>query len=347
MTSPLLFITDRTSIETDWKCGAMLWWYKYHQGKGIVPKDEEEHFLVGRDIHEDMEGFPLGKGVEDILSTLPSFESCEGDQFKLEILCRRRGWVIAFGEVVWPYLMQHYTVEAVEKELVFDRSPLWIQVKPDLVLRNKKTGRLVYIEYKSTASLSPKFTAHWDTAIQLHLGIAALEEELGEKVEFGQVIGFNKGTWRGRLIHPFVWGYRNSETGEVQVPYKYGLDHYPAWEYHSHDEWVRQLAGREALEAQFGWSAPVFKNDHLINKIVERRLVREEEIWTVKDQCQGNEEERNKHFEMRPIHCLPSFGSGCVYSQCCFNESVGKDPIGSGLYIERTPHHELDVIGVE
>ena len=325
----------------------MLWWYKYHNGKGVVPLDEEEHFLVGRDIHEDMEGFPNGKGVEDILASLPSFDSCEGDQLKLEILARRRGWIISFGEVVWPYLMTHYTVEAVEKELIFERGPLWIQVKPDLVLRNKKTGKLIYIEFKSTASFSPKFMAHWDTAIQLHLGIAALEEETGEKVEYGQVIGFNKGTWRGRLVHPFVWGYQNPETGVIKVPYTYGWDHYPAWTYPSHDEWVRELAGREQMEAQFGWSAPVFKNEELINKVIERRKVREEEIAGAKELAQEDLELRNRVFEMRTIHCLPSFGGGCAYYQCCHNAGVGKDPIGSGLYIERTPHHELDVIGVE
>lgn len=339
-------IVDRTSIEVDWECGMKYWWYKYAQGGGVVPAQTEEYFEVGRDIHTDTEGFPKGMHWSEILATLPTFESCEGDQFKLEQLARRRGWIIAFGHIIWPYITEHFTVYAIEKDLIFDRSPLWVQVKPDLLLESKKTGELVYIEYKSSATIGPKFALHWPTAIQMHLGIKAAEEDCGRKVSYGHVIGFDKGGWRGRLVHPFVWGYR-SEKGEVKAKYTYGWDHYPAWEYEDHTKWVTDLCGEEVMREQFCWSEPIFYDERLIENVVKRRLAREKELALLAPQCEENEELRNLTFEMRTTKCQPTFGSPCAYKACCFNATVGADPLKSGMYVKRVPHHELDLIGVE
>lgn len=49
-------------------------------------------------------------------------------------------------------------------------------------------------------------------------------------------------------------------------------------------------------------------------------------------------------FPQHDNHCL-RYGSPCSFSEVCFNDMVGDDPLGSGLYQIRTPHHSTETEG--
>lgn len=338
-------LTDRTSEETDELCGMKYWWYKLEGGKGIVPIEESVYLTDGKDIHNDLALFGEGASIEEVVSSIPLLPSSELGQCALERYTRRIAWAVSFGLYIEPTLREFGEEVACEDEIILDRDPLWFGVIPDRVQR-RKGGGLVYREWKSAKYLKKEWQDHWLYAIQLHLGIKALEEELGEPVEYGQVLGLNKGFDRdGRLIHPYVWAYRKGE--EWSHEYKYGWDHAPVWEYPGGVvEWVKRCGPEVGLK-QFAWSAPVYLDQRLLDRWIEQRLRRHAQIQPLKFIAQTDKAVRDSLFDQRLIHCRPSFGPECPYLAACHNASVNQSPLGSGLYVPRTPHHDLELIGID
>jgi hypothetical protein len=56
------------------------------------------------------------------------------------------------------------------------------------------------------------------------------------------------------------------------------------------------------------------------------------------------EEIMDFYFPQHDNHCV-RYGSPCAFSDVCFNDLVGEDPIGSGLYQARVPHHTTELEG--
>lgn len=338
------YLTDRTTIETDWECGAKLWWYKHEGGIGMVPKEEAPYFLQGRLIHEDLAKLASKVSLETVLA-----EMGEAPQFRpeLEIYTRRQGWMIAWDHWVEPRWEDEFETVSVEQELVLEYKDLWVGVIPDRVLRFRKgpyKGQLVYREYKTAKSMGPGWVNYWPTAVQLHLGIAAVEKELGEKVAYGQVVGLSKGYEKGgQLYHPYVRAYLDKSDNFVSQ-YKTGYPAVDVWDYPGGVQaWVEHL-GEDVGLAQFAYSAPVFKNDRLLGDLLEQRYQREKEIALVKEACQTDTLLRAKFFPHRFSKCKPVVGSPCAYLSACHNGEINADPLGSGWYVKRTPHHELEII---
>lgn len=346
----LIYLTDRTTIETDWSCGMKLWWYKYEGGKGLSPTKEAAYFLDGRDLHEDAHGLAEQGGdyqdwarsrCDEILSTA---KQGDHDQVRLEAASRRAGWLAANALYIEPGIRLEFENLSLETEIVLDRDPLWIATTPDRVLRRRSNGALVIRDYKSFASRFPV----WDYAAQLQILIKAVEEEYDSPVDYAQIMGFQKGDNRyGRLSHPYTWAYTIDGTSGWQHRYKYGLTHTPVWEYPSGIfNWVESL-GKEVAEEVFPFSRPIFLNERLLDDLIRARTKREQELYVIKEACQDDRDLRAAYFEPRYSACRPLFGSPCAYLEACHNAVVNADPIGSGLYTERTPHHELELISQE
>jgi hypothetical protein len=344
---PLL--TDRTTIETDQKCGMARWWYKEEAASGIVPAEEAAYYKDGRDSHAAAELLVTGERVEDVLRSFP----LSGDnQLTLESQTRLQGWIAGLGRFIFPLLLEGAEILMVEKELCLQRDPLWIACKPDLVIRNKQ-GQIIVIDYKSTGRVSKGWVDYWPLAVQHHINLKAVEEELGEKPAYGQVIGLYKGEWKyGRLNHPYVWAYGDaSRPDEWATDYpeakKRGLTNRPLWEYNAGIlHWVERL-GFEEARGVFPFSAPIFLNERLLEDLITARTRREEEVARVKPVVLADRRLIPAYFEPRYSQCRPVIGAPCAYLAACHNASVNADPLGSGLYVKRTPHHELELLGLE
>lgn len=334
-------LTDRTSITTDWECGMKYWWYKCEGETGIVPTQEADYFLNGRDIHADLAKVATETPLDRILADIP--RPSPETQIAMEFWTRRIAWVHGYSKYVWPKVREEFTAELIEKELILDRPPLWVACTPDLGLRSKRNRKLVYREFKTTGSSRAEWVLHWPYAVQIHIGLKAMEEEFGERVDYGNVMGLYNGyVYKGRLAHPYVWAYY--KEGEWSHEYKYGWEYAPVWEYPDGIEaWVERL-GEEGAAKVFTWSAPIFLNDRLLESLIRRRVEREKEIRRVKEAAKKDERVREIHFEQRFSHCRPPFGQPCPYLAACHNETVNVAPLRSGLYVPRTPHHELELI---
>jgi hypothetical protein len=179
----------------------------------------------------------------------------------------------------------------------------------------------------------------------MHIGIAAAQEEIEQKVSFGQVMGLMKGYYSdGRLHHPYVWGYYNHREDKWSHEYQRGMDWVPmpVWEYKGGlIEWVKRC-GEEVAAGQFPLSPPIFLNHRMLDEWVQRRLRRQRQIRNVKAVCQQDLAKRAIHFERITRSCRPPFGDPCPYLLACHNASVESNPTGTGQYVPRTPHHDIN-----
>ena len=355
--APLL--TDRTTTETDWTCGMRRWWYKHEGDRGIVPAKEAHYFQVGRDIHQDFLGLARsGDPVEFARAATLQITADIGatdDQVLQERLCRQAGWLVAAALWIEPQTRELYDTIFLEHELVLDRSPLWFAVTPDRVLRRKRDKAIVVRDYKSVGGwgATKQWVDYWTYATQLQTLLFAVAEELGEPVAFAQVMGLVKGQERaGKLRHPYVWAYSDAErhywTTDGQEARRKALTLTPVWEYPGGIfEWVDRL-GPEVAAVQFPFANPVFPRQRQLDDLIESRTFREGQVRAAVEQARTSWPIRLAFFPPNYQECLPVIGAPCPYLACCHNASVQQDPVGSGQFVPRQPHHELELtIGEE
>lgn len=355
-----MLMDDRTGSEIDDECGMKYWWTRKEDGVGIVPVKEPVYFEQGRRLHEDLATLatvadPVKWVYDEInLRTVNLPESMEDR----EILYRHLGWLAAWALYIEPKIRERYDTIQIEHELILTGEVnrgvglapgiLWVPIIPDRVVRRKSNQRLEYWEYKTALSANQKWQSSWQYKIQLHLGQHAIEQELGEKVNFAQIIGLLKGNLYTdadrvtRLLHPYTWAYAHPDgRWSVDRVAQAGWTRKPVWEYPGGPmAWV-QFAGADVAMSQFPRSVPVFKSERMVQTWMERRYYRQEEIETYLEDG-SNPEDRHLFFEPRTDRCEPAYGEKCPYVQCCWNAQIGDDPLGSGLYVRREPHHEVE-----
>lgn len=335
----LIYLTDRTTVETDWECGMKRWWYKEEAGTGIVPLLTPAALLEGGEVHEAFAAVASLPDLRDLGDILPQPPSAQVD---LETWARLVGWMTALAQWVEPRWREEGTTLAVEREYVLDRDPLWFACTPDRV-NQRPDGSLVYREFKSTnAKDTTKWAAYWPTAIQLHVGILALMEAEGASRVTAQVTGMTKGyEMKGLLRHPYTYAYVGP-NGQWQREYKYGWDLVGTWEYPGGPRaWALHLGEATAQEV-FPQSHVVYLNRRLVDQMLAQRLEREREVAHVRAMCQRDPNMRARYFEQRFTKCRPSFGFQCSYLSACHNASVAANPLLSGEYTRRVPHHDLE-----
>lgn len=341
---PDTYYDDRSGIETDWECGMKYWWNRFEAGRGIVLRVEADYFKQGSDLHHSLSQIAEGQDYHDVRASIVKPD----DQPSLEAWMRLQAWLTIFGRWIWPEWMKENEVVKVESEMILDRPPLWLAATPDLILRHTSKanpdlyGKLIYKEYKSTGDKSPGWVAHWPFAIQVHIGLKAVEEEMGEPIAYGQIIGLDKGYVKyGRMNHPYVWAYRTGD--QWSGSYRPNWDHAPIWDYEGGlDKWI-DLLGEDKAKEQFIYSAPIFLDSRMLEQMVNSRIRRQIEIAAVKTDCIEDFSKRVQHFEQRFSHCKPSRGRECPFLEACFNKTVQDDPLSSGLYQPRTPHHDVEI----
>jgi hypothetical protein len=368
-----IYLEDRSGADLDDKCGMAYWWNRLwlQKGarpdsiKGLVPVNEPLALAIGRVIHEDFHWIgtandirpeALEERVAGILAPITAEDKHQ--RAKMEILYRRLGWIVAWALYIEPHERELWETVALEKELILDRDPLWVQVTPDRLQRSRNHGYLRYLEFKTTISVNRKWMDSWRHAIQLHTSLAAINEELARTsegtVRHAVIVGLQKGYTSqvdGRLMHPYVWAFYNQKTDAWTSDYTKARSQewipMPVWEYPGGIvKWVQEL-GKEVAQGQFPRSSPVCLDERLLNDWVLRRTARQKLIRNVEDKCRDSETTRSIYFEKRTRNCRPAFGDSCPYELLCHNATANEDPLATRNYIPRIPHHELEIIGLD
>lgn len=116
--------------------------------------------------------------------------------------------------------------------------------KPDLILRHRVSGRVAYVEYKTTGQVNERFLTEWPTKMQFALGGLAVEANLGVLIDEYYVLGLEKGRRQGSYnpetrrydLGPDLqqsvccYGYAKAPTQGGITPYA-AVEWAPKWSY--------------------------------------------------------------------------------------------------------------------
>jgi len=103
----------------------------------------------------------------------------------------------------------------------------------------------------------------------------------------------------------------------------------------------------ECLPSQFVCPVPYFRNEDDVRNWFEQTVYQERQISEHLVEIRGasGEGDRqsllNMYFPQYRRSC--DWPTPCHYIDCCYSTNVGQDPVGSGLYREREPHHATEI----
>jgi hypothetical protein len=371
MTTPIR-LYSKSSVGVDNKCKRKFYWAYEFEG-GISPKGQALELFMGTALHDGLAAIAAGIDIDDIAreafrqvsgpmveaSTNPQTGVIEQEDidYASEQATLVEGLLRGFYRHVWPKLMAEYDIFLVEKPMVYRHSDLGFVVKSDLILRSKITQGLVYLEYKSTSSKDDRWVRSWETNVQLHSSVRAIEQAVGEEVEAVIVQGLYKGYQSyGKQSSPFCYAYRKfgqPPFTQDQIAYKYvsGWKRSPTWELPGGVKaWVAGMPD-EVLADQFPQTPPIFINNDLIGAFFRQQEVRQHQIVEVsgifdRDDVGPNMKQSamDEVFPQNFEECTPAWGSECPYRILCHGPG-NQDPFTLGFtkrdHTHMEPFHQV------
>ena len=180
----------------------------------------------------------------------------------------------------------------------------------------------------------------------------ACEKALGVTLTGAWVQGLSKGSGRkGVLYHPLVYGYRHPGTPGVTEPTfgskrRSGFERFNTKDYpHGGVEgWVKRLMEKdpELVAKCFPQTAPLFlKKELMEQEIIPQIVRREEQIAALRFVHGADPDEHRSRFPINLNQCETGYGR-CAYFEACHVPTIKRDPVASGVYMPRDPHHAAE-----
>lgn len=360
MNKQLLY--DRSRVVQDWKCPYSRYLCYEYEGRGIVSDGLALDLFTGSVIHDSLAAIAHGVGIDDIAQAavkqmldalLPQVEGeIDGEEYAREQAALVEGLIRGFYKHVWPRLIAQYpNILLIEEELTYEHNGMTFMCKPDIVMSDNE-GIIVYPEYKSTSSKKEEWINSWNTAVQLHSTVKAIEKRLNEKVTSVMVVGLYKG-YRSynKQNSPFCYCYSRPgnppfSQDTVLYEYKAGFKRTPTWTMEGGVKaWVEGMP-ENLLAEQFPMTPPIFIKEDLVNAFFNQRKYREQEIKlamqmleVAEDQGLDKSEIMDVTFPQRFDQCQPGWGHSCPYRKICHGQV--SEPLKEG-FSYRTAHHILE-----
>ena len=299
------------------------------------------------------------------------------EQFRQEARCLAEGLIWAWGLHIYPLLQANYNIIGIERRAAYSRSvrlPLSSRAEDttmvlptvaDVVLQSKDDGSYVYPDWKTAAWVNGAWMDSWNRAAQIHTTALAVEQALGEEVEYCYIQALVKGRWQnGYQQSPLCWAYQHV-NGELRYKYTAGAKwkRVPQWESGLNmEEWTRQMPQEIAMNL-VPRTPPIIIDRDLAETWWQQRVIKETAIMTAKQELadlgirpsmatrttrEGPSEPGTttaqyimdsvfpQHFDQ----CSPVIGFRCDYYDICHTPTTGQDPIGSGIYRRRPTYEE-------
>ena len=331
-----LILTDRSRIEADQQCHMERYWLTEYAGRGIVPSAPALPLLLGTIIHHGLQHMrsdhPWEHVIKDLDEELATLSLLWGPDQEL----MAEGLVKAFHKRVLPMLLHDYDIVAIEQELDFEAGGVIFQCRPDLLVRDKRDGSLIYPDFKTFTKWDDR---QWDCSLQQHLTMKACEQATGEPVRACLIQGLSKG-YKGKggvLHHPLVYFYQCTSgqyvTRKVAGSKKLCVTDYPG----GMDRWVQDISG-DVIAKIFPRSQPIFPSEFMQGRAFDDLLKREQEIAAAR-----RKPAKLQHllFSTQTRNCLRYGGYKCNYFDLCRKAEHQTAPLDHG-YKWREPHHALE-----
>ena len=339
-----LILTDRSRIEADWLCPRKRYWLTEYRDEntstGLVPASSPPAFTFGLAVHEGIEAGIKGETAPDI---------SEADMTDDQKDCVT-AIVTGFFEYIWPQWMTDYEPVVVEQELEFEHDGVLFMCRPDLILKHKRTGDHWYPDFKT---FSGSFNYHrWAISLQQQLTFLACKKALDLDLAGAWIQGLGKGSGRkGTLYHPLVFGYRHPGVPGVSEPTygvqrRTGFQRFNTKEYHHNGVkgWIQQLMKKQPdmVAKVYPQSQPIFPQK-IMDGVLEQITYREQLIAKTREPS-DHKTKWAQHMGIFPQHisqCDTGWGQ-CSYFDMCHVSTIHKNPIGSGSFVPREPHHAAE-----
>jgi hypothetical protein len=295
-----------------------------------------------------------------------------------EQLTLLEGLVRAWGRVRLKAVLAEYDIVDVEREVEWEMAPgIIVMLRMDLVLRRKRDKLLFVKDYKTVGTLYDDWAKKFEHDTQLLCYTLAAESIYKEPIGGLLMEGLIKGRrakekavtspFHGLMIQqsPLCYAYkvpvakghnhfvyeRGWSRGAEKVPVwemPGGIEHWLATEWSDLDcqeLFVPLPAIKPVRRDAERWLAQMTHQEDMVQSdvsYVEERRV-EWEAQQTDDAWDAYQDALNTYFPQNQNHCHRySFNHPCPNEQMCFTEEVETDPIGSGLYQVRVPHHSTE-----
>lgn len=351
----------RTFWEIDQRCPRARYWLTEYRGRGIESNRPAFELSMGTIVHAGIaamltdetttihELVPMAlRDLEPAVAEMPE-EIQAGHRAILEGLLR------GFDRAVRPTIRREYDVLFVEQEVAYPHNGVTLASKPDTILRHRESGDCVYVEWKTTRSTDARWLKSWHRHPQLIAGALGAAEQLGVVIDHAYVVGLYKGyEYKGQLNSPWISAWRKLSPISG---WEYSPDRPQSWkgwekflvadlEGGGLEQWVRVMP-YERLQGYFIWTDPITCDPELTAAWLRQSAWREYEIAEARREATivaNAPPAIDRVFPQNFLACEPPWGHVCPYLEACWLRHVQQDPVGSGAYRWREPHHQQEPI---
>lgn len=242
--------------------------------------------------------------------------------------------------------------------------------RPDAVVRERATGDIYVVSWKTESSHGPWSMNRAQTDMQSMSEAFGVQKVLGVRVEGVLYLWAVKGTrkkddylgmytqdtplaygWQRKMADGTVewaWRYKwaSDEPGRMWEQLPKGFRKVSIWDNYPGGvkAWVEDLGAQlirpfhlNALEGVFPQSLPVSRRGDEIERWREQIVGQERRVR--EDAGRAQEHGYLEAGFPQYTHSCFAYNSRCPFWDCCFTPAVAADPIGSGLYQIRVPNH--------
>lgn len=244
------------------------------------------------------------------------------------------------------------------------------QSRPDLLLRDRGNGQLVILDYKSVKAYDNRSIEKYRDSVQMAVGTVGVERRLKEPVPSYYVLFLIRGAVRGQY-QPMTKTYDGPLMLQSDFCY---IDYTPAnppvskeiiggsapwykrtpvWEIDtwqgkpaevSSSEWLVDKMPLASLEKNFVLIGPYERQVYLIQSYL-RQVEFDERRWTVKLTAIYEGQQQGRPLNVLLDENIPAswdchaYGERCPMWKICHRDVPVEDPMTSGLFAFRVPHH--------
>jgi hypothetical protein len=281
-------------------------------------------------------------------------------------------------------LHQRYRVLSVEREINWEIAPgLTLMARCDGELEDRELEEPFILSFKTAAYYDRRKERDGGHDVQGLSEMAAFEADTGRRAMGVQMVYLIKGTrtetydgsgifaQASHLIRPWMkegairpefawkWKFQDVEGGWHTLGKSW--KRVPIWERMPIKEWIEILSSGsiqpeagDALSAGIIFPPPIYRREQEMKDWVEQIVEQEGHVRegiAYVEQCErdpsyatGRRGMLNAYFPQYRRSC--DYPTACDFQAVCFGPA-GDDPVGTGLYQIRKPHHELEVKALE
>lgn len=362
--------TDRSRIVAYRNCPRLRYWTYHHAGSGIVPAGTSIPLMLGSAFHEVVAQLRVAGDPAPVISAaaealrgtmhegIPPGADLDAAEFLVHEQVRLlEGLSWAWVRVRLPMIQEEFEPVVVEREILWPMGHTTVgdstvevvdMVRCDVLERRRADGALFYREYKTTSTGDEEWAKQFDTSTQILANLLAVRETLHEEVAGVIIEGVIKGSrakdrsktspFFGQRVQQSVLCYVYDTPTGLELEWSRSGRKTPSWTLVTARDLVYRFLDEAACRAFFSPIPPIIPREEHLQRW--RRQVVHQEGSICRSLMNG--EDLDVAFPMNDDHCHRYFGSPCAYKDCCFDPVIGADPLRSGLYVPRTPHHPTE-----